>query len=136
VTFRDEHGKELFDLPDAPRPDPGVPAPVRFLGEFDNVLLGHADRRRIIPASFPWTQMLAHGRFVNNLLVDGALRATWWIENDGRRRATLAVRPFGELTGEEREAVADEGRRMVEFAAPDTAVRELRFEAAVAADAA
>jgi hypothetical protein len=44
LAFRDEHGKELFDLPEAPRPDPSISAPVRFLGGYDNVLLGHADR--------------------------------------------------------------------------------------------
>jgi hypothetical protein len=132
VTFRDESGRELFDLPDAPRPDPDVPAPVRFLGEYDNVLLGHADRRRIIPEDFPWQAMLAHGRFVNNLLVDGTLRATWWIERDGRRRATLAVRPFRELTRREREDVAAEAQRMIDFATADVETRDLRFEAAVA----
>jgi hypothetical protein len=132
VTFRDVNGRELFDLPDAPRPDPDVAAPVRFLGEYDNVLLGHADRRRIIPEDFPWQAMLAPGRFVNNLLVDGTLRATWWIERDGTRRATLAVRPFGELTRRERSEVATEGRRMIDFAAADTESRGVRFEAAVA----
>ena len=130
-SFADEDGRELFDLPGAPRPDPGTPAPVRLLGEYDNVLLGHADRRRIIPEDFPWTAMLAHGRFVNNLLVDGVLRATWWIERDGRRVATLAIRPFGELARADRDAVAEEARAMIEFAAAGAAVREVRFEAPV-----
>jgi hypothetical protein len=132
VTFRDEDGKELFDLPDAPRPDPGVPAPVRLLGEYDNLLLGHADRRRIIPGGFPWEAMLAPGRFVNNLLIDGMLRATWWIERDGRR-VTLAIRPSTELSTAEREDVAAEARRMVEFAAADADVRAVRLEPAVGA---
>ena len=128
VMFRDEAGRELFDLPDAPRPDPGVPAPVRFLGEYDNVLLGHADRTRIIPADFPWKEMLAPGRWVSNFLVDGMLRGTWWIERDGKRSATLAVRPSGELSSVEREEVAAEAERMVEFSEPEAVHRDVRFE--------
>lgn len=131
LTFRDEDGRELFDLPDAPRPDPGLSAPVRFLGEFDNALLGHADRRRVIPEDFPWKEMLAPGRFVNNLLVDGMLRGTWWIEREGKRRATLGIRPFRELAGGEREEVAAEAERMIEFAAFDATARDVRFEDAV-----
>jgi hypothetical protein len=131
VTFRDEDGKELFDLPDAPRPDPDVPAPVRLLGEYDNVLLGHADRRRVIPQDFPWPAMLARGRSVNNLLVDGMLRATWWVERDGRRRATLAIRPFRNLSANERDEVAEEARRMLDFSASDAERRDVRFEPAV-----
>ncbi len=124
-------GKELFDLPDAPRPDPDLRAPTRFLGEYDNALLGHADRRRIIPEDFPWRAMLAPGRFVNNLHVDGVLRATWWIEREGKRRATLAIRPFRTLSTAERDEVADEARRMIEFAAAEAGARDVRFEAAV-----
>jgi Winged helix DNA-binding domain len=131
LAFRDEEGRELFDLPDAPRPDPATPAPVRFLGEYDNVLLGHADRSRIIPADFPWTEMLASGRWVSNLLVDGMLKGTWWIARDGKRSATLAIRPFGELAPAERDEVAGEARRMVAFAAPEAAVHDVRFEPAV-----
>jgi hypothetical protein len=131
VAFRDGAGRELFDLPDAPRPDPDVPAPVRFLGEYDNVLLGHADRSRIIPPDFPWREMLAPGRFVNNLLVDGMLRGTWWIERDGKRSATLAIRPFRELSPAKREEVGAEAERMLEFSEPDAAARDVRFEAAV-----
>lgn len=131
LAFRDERGRELFDLPDAPRPGPDVPAPVRFLGDYDNLLLGHADRRRIIPEDFPWQAMLAHGRFVNNLLVDGMLRATWWIEREGKRRATLAIRPFRNLSRAEREEVAAEAQRTIDFAAADVEIRDVRFEAAV-----
>jgi hypothetical protein len=128
LTFRDEGGRELFDLPDAPRPDPGVPAPVRFLGEYDNVLLGHADRTRIIPPDFPWKEMLASGRWVSNFLVDGMLRGTWWIDRDGKRSATLAIRPFGKLSPAQRDEVAAEAERMVEFSEPEAAERDVRFE--------
>ena len=128
AVFSGEDGRELFDLPDAPRPGAGVEAPVRLLGEYDNVLLGHANRRRIIPGDFPWEAMLAPGRFVNNLLVDGTLRATWWIEREGRRSATLAIRPFGALTAAERDEVEAEARAMIEFAAADVASRDVRFE--------
>jgi hypothetical protein len=131
VIFRDEDDTELFDLPEAPRPDADLPAPVRFLGEYDNVLLGHADRRRIIPEGFPWVAMLAPGRFVNNLLADGMLRATWWIERDGKRRATLAVRPFGKLSKREQDEVAAEGQRLIDLAAADVEARDVRFEEAV-----
>ena len=128
VTFRDENGRELFDLPDAPRPDPDVPAPVRFLGEYDNVLLGHADRTRIIPEDFPWGEMLAPGRWVSNFIVDGMLRGTWWIEREGKRAATLAIRPSGELSRAEREEVAAEAELMLEFSEPEAAARGVRFE--------
>jgi winged helix DNA-binding protein len=128
TSFRNEDGKELFDLPDAPRPDPDTPAPVRFLGEYDNVLLGHADRRRIIPEDFPWQAMLAPGRFVSSVLVDGTLRATWWLERDGKSRATLAIRPSGKLRKREHDEVAAEAQRLVDFAAGDVNARDVRFE--------
>jgi DNA glycosylase AlkZ-like len=131
VTFVDEDGQELFDLPESPRPDAGVPAPVRFLGEYDNILLGHADRSRIIPEDFPWEAMLAPGRFVNNLLLDGMLRATWWIERAGKRRATLAIRPFGKLSKHEQDEVTAEGQRLIDWAAADAEVRDVRIEEAV-----
>jgi hypothetical protein len=116
LVFGDEHGRELFDLPDAPRPDPGVRAGVRLLGEYDNVLLGHADRRRIVPESFPRGRLPGAGRAVNQLLVDGMLSATWTIERDGASRASVVVEPSAELTATERDEIAEEGLRMLEFA--------------------
>lgn len=52
VVFRDEQGRELFDLPDAPRPPADTPAPVRYLYDFDNLLLSHADRGRVLTVDF------------------------------------------------------------------------------------
>jgi hypothetical protein len=130
ATFRDEHGRELFDLPDAPRPDPAVPAPVRLLGEYDNVLLGHADRRRIVPEDYPAGE-IARGGFVNHLLVDGMLRGAWRLEHEGGLRATIVIRPFRALRPAERDEVADEARAMAGFAAAEAAAHDVRFEAAV-----
>ncbi len=129
VTLADEHGRELFDLPGAPRPPADVPAPVRFLGEFDNVLLGHADRSRIVPAGLtPWMDSITGTRHVNNLLVDGMLRATWWLERDGRRRTTLAIRPHTKLTAGERRDLIAEAQRLLAFAAADGGAHDVRFE--------
>jgi len=72
-TFRDASGRELLDLPDAPLPDPGTPAPVRFLPEYDNLLLAHADRRRIVPEALrAWTEV-----GWGSVLVDGFVAARW-----------------------------------------------------------
>jgi hypothetical protein len=131
ATSRGEDGTEVFDLPDAPRPDPEVPAPVRFLGEYDNALLGFADRRRIIPEGFPWTAVLEEGHFVSNLLVDGMLRGVWRIERDRKRRATLLIRLHGRVAKRERDEVTAEARRLIEFAAADAEVRDVRYETPV-----
>ena len=87
-TFRDEAGRELFDLPDAPRPEPDTPAPVRFLPEYDNVLLGHADRSRIIPAGRSIPLPPGNGAQMGTILLDGVLAGTWRIRRAGDR-ATL-----------------------------------------------
>ncbi|KUJ38984.1 winged helix DNA-binding domain-containing protein [Streptomyces sp. MI02-2A] len=107
VAFQDANGVELFDLPDAPRPDPDTPAPPRFLPEFDNLLLSHADRTRVVPPDLKgrsWTGNQAH----RTLLVDGFLAGVWKLEED-----TLVVEPFGGLTRAQREDVTREGERML-----------------------
>jgi hypothetical protein len=82
VTFSDERGRELFDLPDSPRPNSSTPAPIRFLPEYDNVLLSHADRSRFVDADV--SRLYPPGRLGRgHVLVDGMLRATW-IVADGR----------------------------------------------------
>ncbi|MEU2551535.1 MULTISPECIES: winged helix DNA-binding domain-containing protein [unclassified Streptomyces] len=107
LTFRDATGAELFDLPDAPRPDPDTPAPPRFLPEYDNLLLSHADRGRVVPPAYRGRARRGNQAY-RTLLVDGFLAGLW--KPDG---ATLVVEPFARLTGAQREAVAEEGVRML-----------------------
>ena len=95
-TFRDPSGRELFDLPRAPRPDPATPAPVRFLPEYDNVVLGHADRSRVVPPGVPQWTAVGWG----TVLVDGFVTARWHDTADG-----IVVEPFRDLSRTERRAV-------------------------------
>ncbi|MDT0328597.1 winged helix DNA-binding domain-containing protein [Nocardiopsis lambiniae] len=106
VSFRDEHGRELLDLPDAPRPDPGTPAPVRFLPAFDNAILGYRHRERIIDDAHRGLSV-AGDRAV---LVDGRVAATWTTEGD-----TVVVTPLVRLSVRDREALAEEGERLASF---------------------
>jgi hypothetical protein len=117
VTFRDEQGRELFDLPDAPRPDPATPAPVRFLGEYDNTLLGHADRTRIIADEHRWVLFTPNGIIKRTALVDGFVAATWRIERT-RERTTLSIAPCVSIATADRAALAEEAARLLAFAAP------------------
>ena len=133
VVLGDEDGRELFDLPDAPRPGAQVTAPVRLLGEFDNVLLGHADRSRIIPPDFAWRTLLGDGKTYGNLLVDGMLAALWRIDREGKRRATLLIRPHHAWTADVRDEVETEATRMLDFAVSDVQKRTVRIGDPVAA---
>jgi hypothetical protein len=118
-TFRDERGRELFDLPEAPRPDGDMPAPVRFLPEYDNVLIGHADRTRIIPAGRRIPLPPGNGAAMGTVLLDGMFRGAWRIVRDGAR-SFLRVEPFGPVSAAERQELTDEGVRLLAFAAAGT----------------
>jgi hypothetical protein len=120
--FRDETGRELFDVPDAPFPDPSTPAPTRFLSEFDNVLVAYAERSRLIPpAHDKWARSHLGTRM---LLVDGFLRATWSISRDG----TLHIRALDGFSESEREEIAAEGTRLLAFVGQDAAEQRIEFD--------
>ncbi|HEY3684897.1 MAG TPA: winged helix DNA-binding domain-containing protein [Streptosporangiaceae bacterium] len=106
VGFRDERGRELLDLPEAPRPHPDTPAPVRFLPAFDNAILGYHDRGRIIDDAHRGLSVA--GRRV--VLVDGRVSATW-TAGDGR----LHVAPLRPFSAPEREAVRAEAQALSVF---------------------
>jgi hypothetical protein len=115
-TFRDEAGRELFDLPDRTLPDPDVPAPVRFLPEYDNVLLAHADRSRLVADDFRARMPYDRLGFLGNLLVDGTLAGGWRLARTSR--ATLLVFTADDLGTRGRQAVEAEGRQLLQLLAP------------------
>ena len=126
VTFRDERGRELFDLPDASRPDPGAPSPPRFLPEFDNLILSHADRTRVIADDYRKAIASKNGMVPATFLVDGFVRGTWKTERT-RRKATLVIKPFETLARVDRDALADEGERLIQFTGEGAEAFEIKF---------
>jgi hypothetical protein len=121
--FHDETGRELFDLPDAPRPDPDTPAPARFLPQYDNLTLSHADRSHIAPVTAAhWP---TDGLHWSAFLVDGVVAGVWRLSREGRT-ATLTVRSFGPLAEHDHAAVVEEGTGLLELLAADAGTGEVR----------
>jgi Winged helix DNA-binding domain len=125
VTFRDEQGVELVDLPSAPRPDAEVPAPVRLVAEFDNLVLSHADRSRVISADNFGRLATSNGIFPGSVLIDGFVAGMWRLART-KTTATLTIELFGSTRA--RAQVAAEGERMLAFCSPG-ARHDIRFDA-------
>jgi hypothetical protein len=126
VTYRDERGRELFDLPDAPRPDPDVPAPPRFLPQYDNVLIGHDDRARVADDDLKRLQFVIDNRYPGTILIDGFLAGIWIITWE-RKTATIQIRTFAPLSKEESVTLEEEANRLLEFAAAHVETRIVQF---------
>jgi hypothetical protein len=112
-SFRDEQGHELLDIPDGPLPDPDTPAPPRFLPDYDNAVLAHADRTRIV--ADPGRRRMAMPK---TFLVDGFVGGTWRLIR-GRGIHALEISPWGVIAREDRIALAEEGIRLLTFIAGD-----------------
>ena len=133
-TFAGPDGGQLLDLPDAPRPGPDVPAPPRFLPEYDNLLLSFAERSRVIPHRRPVPLPPGNGGCGGTLLVDGLWQADWKIVK-AKDQAVLQIEPFVPLRAADRDAIAAEGELLLDFAGPAITVpitgpitgRDIRF---------
>lgn len=126
LVLRDDDGRELFDMPDAPRPDADTPAPARFLPEYDNLLLAHADRSRIIADGHRAAVYSVNGIISSTVLVDGFVRATWKITAQ-KGRATLTITPLSRIATTDRVVIAEEGERLLRFVAAHTPVLDVKF---------
>ncbi len=123
-VFRDPGGRELFDLPKAPRPDEDVPAPIRFLPDWDNATLSHADRSRVIDDAHRRAISTPNLMVMATFLIDGRVAGRWKIER-ARKAATLAMDPFKRLAPAVRRALEAEGDALLEFVEPDAATRQV-----------
>ena len=125
-TFRDEEGRELFDLSDAPRPKPDTPAPVRFLPEFDNLVFGHDDRRRIVSdADRP--RLLTRDFNCAAVLIDGFAKGKWKVERQPERM-TLVIDLFEALSRKAQNELQEEGERLLRWMGGEKGSYTIRIE--------
>ena len=123
-TYSDER-RELFDLPDLSLPAADVPAPARFLPEFDNLLLAHRNRSRVIADEHKSKVFLPGLRVRATFLVDGFVRGAWKMEKK-RGRAALLLDPFEKLSKRDQAALVEEGERLLRFVEPEAKSFEVR----------
>jgi hypothetical protein len=129
VAFADEDGRELLDLPDAPRPPADTPVAPRLVGPFDNLVLSHADTARIVPPEHRPRVMTVNGLIPGLVLVDGFVAGSWRIKAT-KKVATLTIARFTTKPYKKADAavIAREGDRLLRFAAPDAARRDVSFD--------
>jgi hypothetical protein len=134
VSLRDERKRELFDLPKAPRPPADTPAPVRFLPDFDNLVMAHADRRRFLADAHRRRVYLPGLRLAPTVLVDGFVAATWGVTR-AKGTATLTIDAFEPLPKKAQAEIAAEGERLLRFVEPEARAFDVKFANAPAAKA-
>ncbi len=125
-VFADENGRELFDLPDAPRPGPDVPAPARLAAEYDNLILSHDDRTRIMAEDDRRQLFRQLNSFPGSVLLDGFVSGAWRLKRS-KGTATVTVELFrSRIPARDRDALAAEAARVLEVTAP-AATPDVRF---------
>ena len=121
-TFRDEGGRELFDVDDGVIADPDLAAPIRFLPQYDNVFLSHDDRSRILVGGVKVEDLVWRG----GVLIDGYVGAAWRIRRE-KKAATMTVTLYVPVTGVQRGEIEAEGERLFSFLAADADPREIQL---------
>ena len=125
LAFRDEGRRELFDLPDAPRPGADAAAPVRFVPDYDNLITTRGDERFVAKRDRPRV-FLPNLRIAPTVLVDGFVAGTWTLEAK-RKTATVTIAAFGPMTRKVRNEVEHEAEALARFAEPDVPAVAVRF---------
>jgi hypothetical protein len=126
IIFHDGQGNELFDIPNAPRPDQNIPSPPRFLGGFDNILLSYADRKRIIDEAYRNIVFTKNGIIRPTILIDGFVSGIWKLQKE-KGTVRLIIELFKKLPDEEHNVLMEEGTRLLDFIAGKESPREILF---------
>lgn len=127
VAYKDENGIELFDLPEMSILDEDMSAPIRFIPEYDNLVISHNDRSRILPDQHYRKVFLSAARVLGTILIDGFVAATWKIQRK-RKAYTLLISPFDKLSTENQTLIEDEGQRLLDFVADDAQTRDIQID--------
>lgn len=130
LHFRDEKGRELFDVLGGSLPPENRAAPVRFIPEYDNLIIAHAERQRILPEVHRTKVFLSAARVRATFLVDGMVAGTWKIEKAGRgaqKKATLVIEPFEPLTAQVEAELVEEGEQLMRFVEEEIEKAEIRL---------
>lgn len=125
--YQDEAGRDLYDLPNAPLPDPDTPAPMRLVPEYDNLVIAHKDRTRVLADADYKQVFLSAARVLGTALIDGFVGATWKL-NRARDTATLTIMPFAPLAPDVRAGLAAEAEQLLRFAEEGAAEYVVAFE--------
>jgi hypothetical protein len=125
-VFQNEKGQELFDLPRAPRPSANTPAPVRFIPDFDNLILSHADRTRIVADEHRPALITKNLHVPATFLVNGRVAGTWKIERT-KKSAALNIHPFAPLPAKAKAELKREGDRLLHFIEPEANSSKMQF---------
>ena len=128
ITFQAEDGRKLVDLPDAPRPDGSVAAPVRFLPKWDNLILAYDRRERVLPEALRKTVIRKNGDVLSTFLVDGMVAGAW--EAPLRGPAVMTLEPFTAISVKHRRAVEREAESLLAWLRPDATGGEVSWKPA------
>lgn len=126
VVFKNEEGKALYDLRDAPRPGGDVPAPVRYLPKWDNLLLAHNKRDRVLPDRYRKIIIKGNGDVTPTFLVDGVV-AGWWSTTRKGNSAVLSLEALEPLDPATISQLEDEGEKLIRFVEPEAEKYEVRI---------
>ncbi len=114
VVYQSESGRDMYDLPELTIAAPDSIAPLRFIPEYDNILIAHRDRSRILPDEHRKKVFLSAGRVIGTVLIDGFVGATWNVKKD-KRSLTLNVKLFEAQPKDCLRAIEEEGNRLLQF---------------------